>query len=66
MIRAVVAINDELQGHPEEALLKWRALKEQGYKVNDDKSRDVDVLDFRPWILLADAKLEAYSKAGVK
>lgn len=64
--QATVALNDELEGHPELALPRWRGLKEQGYKVNDDKSRDVDNRDFRAWILLADAKLEAYSRAGVK
>ncbi|HQR05766.1 MAG TPA: serine/threonine-protein kinase [Gemmatales bacterium] len=64
--QAVVALNDELQGHPELALPKWQSLQQQGHKELEDKSKDVDRPEYRRWILLADAKLAAYSKTGNK
>ncbi|MFT3882019.1 MAG: serine/threonine-protein kinase [Gemmatales bacterium] len=64
--QAVGALNDELQGHPELALPKWQALQQQGHKVQEDKSKDVDRPEYRRWILLADAKLAAHSKTGNK
>lgn len=64
--QVVVALNDELQGHPELALPKWQLIQQSGHKENVDKSRDFDRPEYRRWILVADAKLAAYSKSGIK
>lgn len=64
--QAVYALNDEVLGQPDLAIVKWRKLKEEGYKPMDDKTKNVDRPEYRPWIHLADAKLEAHSKAGGK
>lgn len=62
--QAVLALNDELLGKPEDAILKWRVLKEEGYKLMDEKVKFVEKPEYRPWILLADAKLEAFSRSS--
>jgi tRNA A-37 threonylcarbamoyl transferase component Bud32 len=61
--QAALALDDELQGKPEDALAKWKLLKEEGYKMADEKNKFVEVPDYRPWIQLAEAKLEAFSKS---
>lgn len=60
--QAVLALNDELNGKPDEAIAKWRVLKEEGYKLIDDKVKYVEKPEYRPWVLLADAKLEMFSR----
>jgi serine/threonine protein kinase len=65
---AAHALNDELNGNKPQAMEKWRALKEQGYEVVDVRAnvkvRSIDQPDYRPWIQLAEAKLEAFAKSG--
>lgn len=62
--QAVYALNDELLGKPDPAIAKWRLIKEEGYKLMDEKLKNVDRPEYRPWIHLADAKLETYSKTN--
>ncbi|MBL8822214.1 MAG: serine/threonine protein kinase [Planctomycetia bacterium] len=62
--QAVLALNDELQAQPEAAIEKWKILKEEGFKQQDEKKKFVDNPQYRPWIQLAQAKLEAFSKSG--
>ena len=63
---AVIALSEELLGKPELAIPKWRLIKEEGYKQTDEKIKNVDRPEYRPWIHLADAKLEAYTKSSNK
>jgi tRNA A-37 threonylcarbamoyl transferase component Bud32 len=60
---AVRALDMEIQGKPEEALAAWRALKDEGQKMADEREKFIDKAEHRPWILLAEAKLEAFGKS---
>ncbi len=60
---ATQALYLELEAKPEEAIAAWRALKEEGTKLADERLRMIDKPEYRPWIHLAEAKLEAYGKS---
>ncbi|MFO0815360.1 MAG: serine/threonine-protein kinase [Gemmatales bacterium] len=60
--QAALALDDELNAREDAALEKWRVLKEEGYKIMDANVRFVDKPEYRPWVQLAEAKLEAYAK----
>jgi len=60
--QAVLALNDELNGRKDAAKAKWTSLSSEGDVVVQGKLKHIDQADYRPWILLARAKLEALGK----
>jgi serine/threonine protein kinase len=59
---AVAALNDELQGKKEEAKAKWQTIRARGLEILNGTAKYIDDPHYRPWIQLAQAKLEAVGK----
>jgi hypothetical protein len=61
---AVTALNDELNGKKEDAKKTWMQINTEGELVFQNNTKYVDMKEYRPWILLAKAKLEALGKGN--
>jgi hypothetical protein len=59
---AVEALNNELQGKKEEAQKLWLQIRDKGQEKINGASKYIDDPRYRPWILLAQAKLESANK----
>ena len=59
---AVQALSDELQDKKEDAKQHWLHICDKGKEKLSGTAKYIDDPKYRPWILLAQAKLESLSK----
>jgi serine/threonine protein kinase len=61
---AVTALHLELTGNKDDAKKEWTQLAAEGDRIFEGATKYITMKDYRPWILLAQAKLEALGKSG--
>lgn len=59
---SVQALGDELQGKKDEAKKLWQDIRDKGQEKLNSTTKYIDDPKYRPWVLLAQAKLESFAK----